>query len=252
MDKAKWMQLFTGSEGYVERFIQMVYSHWVRSGDLVIDGGSADGCHTRPLSELVGPQGITLAVEPLYFIYKSRPWAKNYKSDNVIIEESALSNFVGESHFNCIKDTPGYSGLKKGYWPAGETVEDITVRVITLDELIKKHALNIGARNLSFIKLDLEGGEYDALRGGRDTLQRYKPLIIFEHAPKAAPINYGYLADAFFELGRELGYGVYDVWGDVHATSGDLDDTELPYLALVPDSESHVARYRKVIDTVGV
>jgi len=150
MDKAKWMQLFTGSEGdmYIERFIQMVYSQWVRSGDLVIDGGSADGRHTRPLSELVGTQGITLAVEPLYFIYKSRPWVKNYKSDNVIIEESALSNFVGESHFNCIKDSPGYSGLKRGYWSAGETVEDITVRVITLDELIKKHALKVTAHRV--------------------------------------------------------------------------------------------------------
>jgi len=112
--------------------------------------------------------------------------------------------------------------------------------------------LKIGARNLSFIKLDLEGGEYDALRGGRDTLLRYKPLVIFEYAPKAAPTNYGYLPNAFFELGRELGYGVYDVWGDVHATSGDLDDKELPYLALVPDTESHVARYRNVINTVGV
>lgn len=241
--QSKLRQLLAGDQGdeLVEKIIQHIYSQWVKSGDFVIDGGSADGRHTLPLANLVGPAGLVLAVEPLYSLtYKHRPWAKNYLADCVIIEEVALSNFIGTTTFNCINSNPGFSGLKNGYWSADAIAEQINVTAITIDQLINTHKLDIDDKWLSFIKLDLEGGEYNALVGAQSALAKYHPLVIFEHARNAAPVNYDYHPSKIFELANQNGYFIFDILGEKYAQSDDFNDNTPHYLALIPKSENHI------------
>jgi hypothetical protein len=69
-------------------------------------------------------------------------------------------------------------------------------------------------RRSSFWKLDLEGGEYDALRGGRAALDRHRPAIVFENGREATAKNYDYTIDDFFALFRGRGYALYDLFGN--------------------------------------
>lgn len=251
---AKPLQLLLSSDkngDLIENFIHHIYSQWVDAGDFVIDGGSADGRHTLPLSHLVGPSGIVLSVEPLFsIIYKHRAWANNYQSDCVIIKEVALSDYVGTSTFNCIRNNPGYSGLKQGYW-ASDAVEDkVSVNVFTIDELMKSFHAETADRTLTFIKLDLEGGEYNALMGGLNTLKKFKPLIIFEHARNAAPVNYGYHPNQLFNMAKITGYSVFDVIGGEYFLPEEFSDNTPGYLALVPNTEQDKFRFRNIIKSL--
>jgi len=47
------------------------------------------------------------------------------------------------------------------------------VNVISIDEFVQKHALEIG-----LIKLDVEGAEYDTILGAKETIMRQKPLLL--------------------------------------------------------------------------
>lgn len=252
-DKIKFLQLLSGDQhdDLIERIIQHIYRQWVKTHDFVIDGGSADGRHTLPLAHLVGSAGLVVAIEPLYsIIYKHRPWAKNYHSNCVIIREVALSDFIGTSSFNYINSNPGYSGLKNGYWPPETVYKKINVEVTTIDELTKTLSGYVGDRKLSFIKLDLEGGEFNAMMGARDALTKYHPLVIFEHARNAAPVNYSYNPADLFEMARRAEYRIFDVLGEEYLQCGEFSDKTPNYLALVPNSEQDKASFLNISNSL--
>lgn len=66
---------------------------------------------------------------------------------------------------------------------------------------------------MRFIKLDLEGGEFDAFRGASRTLERDRPLLVFESARKPAADAYGYDVDAWFAIFENAGYDLWDILG---------------------------------------
>jgi FkbM family methyltransferase len=124
------------------------------------------------LNEIVAlsPQGTHFAFEPVpeHFRYL----AKNFPQ--VKVYSLALSNIKKKRDFTHIVSHPtrsGFNTLVEG----GEAAETISVDTDLLDAVIP-HDLNI-----HFIKLDVEGAEFQVLQGGRETISRNKPLIIFEH-----------------------------------------------------------------------
>ena len=56
--------------------------------------------------------------------------------------------------------------------------------------------------------MDIEGGEYEAIKGGLKTILRGKPVIVFD-ASRESTGQYGVNPDDFYRLLTELlGYGV--------------------------------------------
>lgn len=89
------------------------------------------------------------------------------------------------------------------------------IRLATLDDLV----VSGEARDPDLIKLDIEGGELDALRGGRETIARARPIMIVENHPEP-------WFDAGFsrqQLIEEIARHRYDVYG----LAEDVDDFEL-------------------------
>lgn len=70
-------------------------------------------------------------------------------------------------------------------------VESFVVEVVPMDEL---------ALEPRFVKIDVEGAEYDVLRGMRSTLERYHPILFIER---------GSGLDAARTLLAEQGYALY-------------------------------------------
>jgi FkbM family methyltransferase len=72
-------------------------------------------------------------------------------------------------------------------------------------------------RALDFLKLDIEGGEVDALLGGAETLVKYKPVVLFED--KYLWKRYGYARNKPHEILASLGaskitrLSMDEVWG---------------------------------------
>lgn len=199
--------LFRLGGDFFEQIIQAIYSDRLRAGDVVVDAGASHGFHTFPVAELVGRTGQVTAFEPIRHL-AWRLWRKTLRMRQVKIVNAALSDRSGKASFNLVQAASGYSGLADRQLPQGfaATIEKIKVRTTTLDETVTR-------RPVRFIKMDIEGGEFHALQGGRAMLQGSRPLIVFEHAGQPTATAYSYSPEQFFDLFESLGYVLFDVFG---------------------------------------
>jgi hypothetical protein len=75
------------------------------------------------------------------------------------------------------------------------------VRAVTIDDLAQTHRLS----RLDIVKLDLEGAEFRALIGARDTLRDMRPLLLVEVSDAALARQAGSCA-ALCDLLKSAGY----------------------------------------------
>ena len=165
-----------------------------------IDVGCHEGSVLREILR-VAPQGTHYAFEPLpaYARLLREAFGGN---PHVVISDLALSDAPGESTFQHVVTNPSYSGLRRRrYDRPDERVEEIHVRTERLDAVLPREL------PIALIKIDVEGAELQVLRGARETLQRWKPFVVFEHGLGAAD-HYGTLPEAVAELFASAGLRV--------------------------------------------
>jgi hypothetical protein len=122
------------------------------------------------------------------------------------LHELAISDHTGTAEF-LVADDPGYSGLRERLYPREMPLDRRTVSVDTLDRVCA------GASPIRFIKLDLEGGEFHALRGAQGILKRERPAIVFEYDRFNTPKFYGYEHADLLQLFAQANYRLMDVIG---------------------------------------
>jgi FkbM family methyltransferase len=139
-----------------------------------IDVGCHQGIFLKEMLRL-SPRGIHFAAEPIPEMFHSLVEVfGNLK--NVQLYECALSDAEGISTFQHVVSNPGYSGLlRRRYDRPDEEIEEIEVKTTRLDNLIPKHMA------IDFIKVDVEGAEYQVFKGALETIKRCQPIIVFEH-----------------------------------------------------------------------
>ncbi len=140
--------------------------------DHCLDVGAHLGSMLHRICALA-PEGEHLAIEPIP--YKARWLAAKYP--RVRVYEVAVSDREGEADFFVHRRQSGYSGLRlhvNGEARAATRAQRIRVRLTTLDSLIPTD------QKIAFIKIDVEGAELAALRGGRALIERSRPFIEFE------------------------------------------------------------------------
>lgn len=170
------------------------------------------GCHKGEiLREMLkfSPQGTHFAFEPIPELYQSL--TERYGSRAHIFSCALSDSDGGVVEFNLVKNAPAYSGLRKRSYDDLDHVdiEKISVEKRKLDNIITDTSIDL-------IKIDIEGGDYHALRGARNILQTCRPLLIFEFG-KGGAEYYGVKAeDMYTYLVEELGYGIYTLDGFVH------------------------------------
>lgn len=155
------------------------------------------GCHIGSFLSLASkfaPDGRHAAIEasPTKAGWISR------KFPGVRVEQVAVSDQVGTAVFEENIAKPGFSRLQ-GRSPSTDPVNRYAVAVSTLD------ALNLGSFDL--VKIDIEGAELAALKGGTDFILTNRPKIIFECGADA---NVGLDRRTLFDfLTDELGYDIF-------------------------------------------
>jgi FkbM family methyltransferase len=181
------------------RFHQLLY----RPGTL-LDIGAHDGLLTLPFAALPGSR--VLAFEPLPSAF-ARLQAACAGLPNVELRQEALGDHIGQATLTMplLDGVPQeqWASTAKGYAGFGERVTEasFTVPLRTVDEF--------GLADLTGVKLDAEGAEYEILRGARETLLRCRPVLTLEieerHRAGATYSVPAYLDalgyDGWFELG---------------------------------------------------
>ena len=164
-----------------------------------VDVGAFKGELTKPMVK-IAPRGSHIAVEPQP-AYANR---LRQRFPQVRVIESALGEQSGTATFTQALDSPARSGFKRQEYPTDhERTRLITVTVERLDDLVT------AGSPVAFIKIDVEGAEYQVLRGAMGTIQRDHPMIVFEYG-RAGRKDYGVEPSMMWqllhdELGLELG-----------------------------------------------
>jgi FkbM family methyltransferase len=181
----------------------------VGPGDSVIDIGASIGGYTRFLSGIVGPSGHVYSFEPNPPIYDFLSHnVKELKLENVKLFSSALSDKKGTASIAI----PRYRWGSECHYDA--TLEakrarpdcrQVDVTVNTLDSFFAERP-----EKIAFVKCDVNYHELACLRGGLETLRRFKPAMLIEILPD--PDKAGGPAAQVFELLEENGYEGY--WFD--------------------------------------
>jgi FkbM family methyltransferase len=198
-----------------ERVLELVYRQLIAAGDTVIDVGAHLGRHTQCFADLVGPEGLVLAFEPLQEQYECL--LDKFKDlSSVKVEKLALTDMSGQSSFVHARGTPQESGLRPRVFnfPDLADPQTISVQVATLDSFL--HCL---PKPLKFIKIDTEGAEISILRGGAQLLRESRPFVSVEYGRPGYSV-WGHDAGTLFEVAQAFGYQISDLFGAVFA---DLD-----------------------------
>lgn len=142
----------------------------VNTGDVVFDLGANIGYVTMFLANFVGSSGKVFAVEPSPHNFDILMKNINYNNFSKRIDafQLAISSFTGRQDFNIAAETNLNSFAFTKY-----TKSTISVKTTTIDDFFN------GKPFPNFIKMDIEGGEVDALDGMRKTLENLRsPLKI--------------------------------------------------------------------------
>lgn len=146
-----------------------------------VDIGAHKGGILQRMMEF-SPNGEFYAFEPLdeaFSVLENKFKNKN----NVHLFKLALSNSCGESKYFKVNNYPAYSGLLKRSYPKDDTeldISEIKVRTEKLDNLLDPD------KKIDFIKIDVEGGEFNVLLGSGRVFKKFKPVTVFEFEKGAA------------------------------------------------------------------
>ncbi len=183
-----------------DRQAMEVISRVSRSDSSCIDVG----CHRGAILDQMlcsAPEGAHAGFEPLPDL--AAALRDKYRDDRrVTIHETALGDEAGRTTFCHVVTNPGYSGLRRRHYDhEGEEVVEIEVTVARLDDIVPDDA------PVDVVKIDVEGAELGVLRGGRETLARCRPHVVFEHGIGAADF-YDTRPEQVFDLFDECGLTV--------------------------------------------
>ena len=192
-------------ELYERRFFERL----VKSGavNVFADIGANQGLYSLIAARHLR-RGHVIAFEPL--ASEARKLLRNASLNrytNVTVNEVALGAFEGEADmFMCVGGMAGFSSLRP---PADDVTARSTmvrVPVSTLDQHVASNDLS----SLEFVKIDVEGGELDVLKGADRAIGRYRPIFMIEVEDRRTR-QWGYPASDILRFLLDREYGWFDI-----------------------------------------
>ncbi|MFV1882979.1 MAG: FkbM family methyltransferase [Balneola sp.] len=187
--------------GHYEKAEILFLKNNLNVGDVFIDVGANIGLHTLSASKFVEQKGKVFSFEPFkknYDLLKENISLNNLS--NISAYKKALSNKSGslEIFFDSSKNNTGTVSLFNDVSTYSEKVESIT-----LDSFVEKENI----KEISLIKIDVEGAEYLALLGMKKVLQKFHPILLIEideKILKRTPHTKGQIIDFLTSLNYQI------------------------------------------------
>jgi len=156
-------------------------SKFIMKDDVVFDIGANIGAFTVPFAKKVGELGKVYAFEPQKLIYDilQENINKN-KLENVKVFNAGVGIKEEELELNDIdySKVGNFGGVSFKYESSSFTKniknKKYKVEVINLDQLME-------IKKCNFIKMDVELMELDILKGGRNFLKKFRPILWIEN-----------------------------------------------------------------------
>ena len=178
--------------------VTAVFRDRLRPGMHVLDIGANIGYYTMLSASLVGPSGSVTAIEPNPVSAKLLEASRRANSfDNVIVLQVAAGRALGLLVLH-----GSYGNVMTSAAPAeaAALLNSTTVPSFKVDDLIPRN------KNIDFVKIDVEGAEYNALLGASDLIKRCHPTIVSEFSPSTMPGISGVDGRQYLRFLLDFGY----------------------------------------------
>jgi FkbM family methyltransferase len=153
-------------------------SKLIGPGMCVVDVGANAGVFTLIAAKLVGASGTVHAFEPSP--RDRERLVANVRTNelsNVHVHASALGRAAGKAVLAVAgAGHPGHNTIGGFAYSADADSYSLEVEVSTLDDFVKEQKL----ARLDLLKIDVEGSETAVLQGARDSVRRFRPVIVAE------------------------------------------------------------------------
>ena len=157
-----------------------------KQGDIVIDVGAHLGRYALISSNKVGKEGKVIAIEahPIVFEKLNKNLELNKVTNTIILnsavhsEKTKLKLFLPRESIDTIYTPHRTVMLGRDNIPLNRSKDGrfVNVDANTLDNII--HTTGIKAEDVKWIKIDVEGAEYEVLKGAKEILSTSKELAI--------------------------------------------------------------------------
>jgi FkbM family methyltransferase len=187
-----------------EHAMEVVLASVLRTASNAIDVGANEGSVLESMLR-VAPEGRHMACEPIPELAQDL----SERFPHVDVRQVALYDESGTATFTHVLDASTRSGLRQreDLDESLTRVRKITVPTERLDDVLQESYIP------ALIKVDVEGAELQVLRGAVGTLERHRPVVIFEHGVGGADL-YGALSTDLFDLLDGCGMRIFDLEGD--------------------------------------
>lgn len=210
----------------------------LQQGDIFVDVGANIGWFTMLATTLIGQSGKVHAFEP-------RKSLSEKLNDSVVLNhcEAIVSVYdMGLSDENkeeVIMWEKGTDNAGSASFAMGDT-SDNTIK----ESIVVKRLDDLALPRVDFIKIDVEGAEMLALRGGEMTLKNSRPIVLSEVLPSQLERVSKVSAADYFGFFRNLGYRSFiidekDLGREVSEFPVDLNKP-LVNIAFVPQERKDV------------
>lgn len=141
------------------------YINYIGKNATIIDGGVADGNETLVFFKkfnnptVYGFEPFIKSFDINKFIFNKIPLDLIKVSNNALWKKNEIL------HFNIKKNSATTSNVTKE--------GNLKVKGIKIDSFIRENRI----KSVQLIKLDIEGAEYEALCGAKNTIRKYKPYL---------------------------------------------------------------------------
>lgn len=187
-----------------------VFEKWISKNDYVLEIGGHIGYFSTFYAHLVGNNGKVVVFEPsadnLKYLYKNIDLLGDNLSKIVSVVQKGAGDVSGELDFyidpisgqnnSFVKDFDGFKTTRE---KSAETTINVKVQkvpVITLDSFYEKETTFP-----DFVKIDVEGFEWNVIEGFKKTIEKVKPMLMIEIQSDANKIV------SYF---KSIGYKVYN------------------------------------------
>jgi FkbM family methyltransferase len=164
-----YIQYWIFMEGGYERDICHFISQNIKNR-IFIDIGANIGCYGLSLCKYADHIYAFEASESSCKMFQKNV-EMNFLKNVTIINRAVYDTNGNRVYLRHSNDASGNNSL---FINEGNIIEE--VETITIDEYVNKEGIN----NVGVIKIDIEGSELYAIKGAKNTIKKYRPIIICE------------------------------------------------------------------------
>jgi FkbM family methyltransferase len=190
-------------EGKREPFATKILEEETKEGEVILEAGANIGYYTILQSKKIGPRGKIYAVEPEKdnFSYLK----KNVKLNN-LKNVTLFKQAIGDKNGKLALYTYDEGNLNSPIMWKGDYKGKEIVKEQTIDKFLE------GKRTPNWIRMDVEGYEYNILRGAKKTLQNknLRRMFIEFHFGMVEKKRMVELLELLFESGFDIEYAIVE------------------------------------------